>query len=125
MDSHDLNQVLKHFNDKIDRIYALVPLSRLFKADQESNKVSSIIFLSGNSANKTNIYVPDLLSITEMVLEMKQMLEQMKIKLLNQKELLIVQREKCLFKFDVVSKYCQHYKDNIPSFLLKNNQIGM
>ncbi|XP_054167205.1 spindle and kinetochore-associated protein 1-like [Oppia nitens] len=130
MNCFNLDQLLAHFDQKISLINELFPLSQLY--DNESNGNDNNNEWQRNVINTHNSSYdyyqqmaykkPDLKEMSQMVIEMKAMTQEIKSLLRQEKQKMLYFNNKYHNDLDIIGRHCVHINDNIPTFLQKNEQ---
>lgn len=123
MNAETLDELLEYFNKKIASIHELIPLLKL--CDWTPDCSDRVLTLGHNlrSAAETNgsgeavVPKPDLPIFTDMVFEMRSMIDEMKVLLLKEKEQLQVDTETAERQIANLRKHVQYLKSNIPPFM--------
>lgn len=126
MDSPDLESLLEHFSDKIETISELVPLARLcnHKKDATGNQasfcrriqLSTEVIEQTSSEQQSDVVLPDLAALTEMVFEMKEMMCDIKSQLSSQRRGIDKQREQSYLRIAALKEHLKYLKGNLPPF---------
>jgi hypothetical protein len=133
MDSTDFDELINHFDNKIQIIYQLLPLAKIYDNSNDCSRNTVTPFIAShhiinnnnNSDNYTNQLInnrPDLRALSEMTIEMKTLIENMKSLLKQQKEEIIAQNIKCENELKLIESQCLYINQNIPTFLKTNNE---
>ena len=128
MNCNDFDELLNHFNDKIETIYSLIPLSQLYEEfnDRQTTEKwnrnavldsNQLIFNSEDYSQRLLDKKPDLREISQMVIEMREMTQKIKLILSQQKQTIVSQKNHCHSDLDRLQRHCDHINQNIPTFL--------
>lgn len=111
MDSTDLESLLEHFEARLNHVNGMVPWARFCNHVVSQHDAMDS---NGNINNRNDDNLPDMIFLSEMVVEMDESLDQMEKIILQKQKSLSNQKERIVALLEDLSSHLEYLSSNFP-----------